>query len=63
MMEWIIFAKELVVRMSSKHTWYVIITSVLLYVYIDIKRDILLDFYQHSFDVGDAVHGLVHIQH
>lgn len=40
MMEWIIFAKELVVRMSSKHTWYVIITSVLLYVYIDIKRDI-----------------------
>ncbi len=29
---------------------------------IDIKREKLLDFYQHSFDVGDAVHGLVHVK-
>lgn len=29
---------------------------------IDINRNKLLDFYQYSFDVGDAVHGLVHLK-
>lgn len=29
---------------------------------IDIKREKLLDFYQYSFDVGDAIHGLVHVK-
>ncbi len=29
---------------------------------IDWQRDCLLDFYQHSADVGDAVHGLAHIK-
>jgi hypothetical protein len=27
---------------------------------IDVRKNKLLDFYQYSFDVGDAVHGLVH---
>jgi hypothetical protein len=29
---------------------------------IDIKNDKLIDFYQYSLDVGDAIHGLVHIK-
>jgi hypothetical protein len=29
---------------------------------IDIKKNKLLDFYQYSFDVGDAIHGLVHVK-
>ena len=39
-MEYYIIAKSFISRMNSKHAWYTVITLLLLYVYIDIKREI-----------------------